>query len=82
MFRKIYYLAEPKAAALADRLDIRAACYRAREQEALASAESASLERVREQRRLSAAAWGQMAEVVEMLARRRCRPRPQLATPS
>lgn len=72
MSRTNYYLAAGEAAALARRLDVRAAGYRARAQEALASAESASLERVREQRRRSAAMWAQMAGVTEMLAQRRC----------
>lgn len=49
--------------------EIRAAEYRARAREALASVESAPLERVREQRRQSAAVWTEMAEAEEARAR-------------
>jgi hypothetical protein len=51
--------------------ELRAAEYRARAQEALASVDSTSLERVREQRRQSAAAWTQMADALEMRAQGR-----------
>jgi hypothetical protein len=60
--------------------ELRAAEYRARAQEALASVDSASLERVREQRRRSAAAWNQMAEALEMRAQSRRLPRSPWAT--
>lgn len=69
MFRKNYNLAE--AAALADRLEARAAECRAKAQEALASVDFAILERVREQRRRSAAAWNCMADTAEMRAQSR-----------
>jgi hypothetical protein len=49
--------------------ELRAMEYRARAQEALASVESAGLERVREQRRLAAATWTEMAEAEEARAR-------------
>jgi hypothetical protein len=62
--------------------ELRAAEYRARAQEALASVDDASLERVREQRRQSAAAWNEMAEALEIRAQRRGLPRPPLATRS
>jgi hypothetical protein len=45
--------------------EIRAAEYRARAEEALASVESATLEHVREQRLHSAAIWTSMAETEE-----------------
>lgn len=51
--------------------ELRAMEYRARAQEALALSESAGLERVREQRRLSAATWIEMAEAAEARARTR-----------
>jgi hypothetical protein len=52
--------------------ELRAEEYRARAQEALASVEAASLDRVREQRRQSAAIWTEMADAEE--ARARIRP--------
>ena len=61
--------------------DVRAAGYRARAQEALASVDNAGLERVREQRRQSAAVWNEMAETAERAPGRRL-PRPRLATRS
>jgi hypothetical protein len=45
--------------------ELRAAEYRARAGEAMASVESATLEHVREQRRHSAAVWTSMAEAEE-----------------
>ncbi len=45
--------------------ELRAAEYRARADEALASVESATLEHVREQRRHSAAVWRSMADAEE-----------------
>jgi hypothetical protein len=42
--------------------------YRAREREALASAEAATLDRVREQRRRAAAIWTSLAEAEEVRA--------------
>jgi hypothetical protein len=48
--------------------ELRAAEYRARADEALASAESATLQHVREQRRHSAAVWTSMAEAEEARA--------------
>jgi hypothetical protein len=50
---------------------LRAEEYRAREREALAFAEAASLENVREQRRRAAAIWTEMAEAEEARARSR-----------
>ncbi len=48
--------------------EIRAAEYRARADEAMASMESATLDHVREQRRHSAAVWTSMAEAEEARA--------------
>ncbi|MDB5447668.1 MAG: hypothetical protein JWQ97_2985 [Phenylobacterium sp.] len=49
--------------------EIRAEEYRARASEALAFAEVATLDRVREQRRRAAATWAEMAEAEEERAR-------------
>jgi hypothetical protein len=51
------------------KLELRALEYRARAREALALAESASLEQVREQRRRAAAIWTEMADAEEARAR-------------
>lgn len=60
--------------------ELRAEEYRARAREALAFAEDASLERVREQRQRAAATWVEMAEAEE--ARERSRhAAPQAAVP-
>lgn len=48
--------------------ELRAAEYRARADEAMAAAESATLAHVREQRRHSAAVWTSMAEAEEARA--------------
>jgi len=48
--------------------ELRAMEYRAKAQEALASVESAGLERVREQRRRSAAIWSEMADAEDARA--------------
>ena len=48
--------------------ELRAEEYRARAREALAFAEDATLDRVREQRRQSAATWAEMAEAEEARA--------------
>ena len=60
--------------------ELRAAEYRARADEALASVESATLEHVREQRRRSAAVWTAMAEAEEARAHAP-RPGPPAADP-
>lgn len=59
--------------------ELRAEEYRARAREALALAEDASLERVREQRQRAAATWAEMAEAEEARERSRQAAPPEAA---
>jgi hypothetical protein len=56
--------------------ELRAEEYRARAREALAFAEDASLDRVREQRQRAAATWVEMAEAEEAREKSRRSPPP------
>ena len=56
--------------------ELRAQEYRARAHEALAFAEAATLDHVREQRQRSAATWTEMAEAEEARAQSQRRPPP------